>query len=300
MQARTSLSIRAALRRLIRIFAGASWLLLPASAAFAEPAMWVVKDEDSTVYLLGTFHLVKPETQWRSTKIDAAFRDSDELWLEASERGDTALLQGLVLKYGMDPTHPLSGKLGQEDWARVKSAAKLAGLPESALNVMRPWMAALTLAVAPMIKQGYDPTQGADKQLEAAARTSSKAIKTFETPEQQLLFFASMPEQSEIAFLLQTLDELADSATYVDRMSEAWIAGDTRELEAIVLAKMKAEAPELYDTLFVRRNMEWSDQIAALMQGSGTSFIAVGAGHLVGERSVQAILAERGFDVTPY
>jgi uncharacterized protein len=299
MQARISPMIRGVLRRLIGFFV-ACWLLLPTAAALAEPAMWVVKDENSTVYLLGTFHLVKPETQWWAKKIDGAFQDSDELWLEASEQGDTALLQGLVLKHGMDPARPLSSKLGPEDWARVQSASKLAGLSNSALNVMRPWMAALTLAVAPMIKQGYDPTKGADMQLEAAAKTSNKAVKTFETPEQQLLLFASMPEQSEIAFLLQTLDELADSPTYVDRMSEAWVAGDTKKLEAIALADMKAEAPQLYETLFVRRNMEWSDQIAAVMQGSGTSFIAVGAGHLVGERSVQAILAERGFDVAPY
>jgi uncharacterized protein YbaP (TraB family) len=297
MQARISPMIRGVLRCLIGFFVA---LLLPASAALAEPAMWVVKDEDSTVYLFGTFHLVKPETQWWSEKIDAAFRDSNELWLEASEQGNPALLQGLVLKHGMDLARPLSSKLGPEDWARVQSAGKLAGLPESALNVMRPWMAALTLAVAPIIKQGYDPTKGADMHLEAAAKTSNKVVKTFETPEQQLLFFASMPEQSEIAFLLQTLDEVAHSATYVDRMSEAWVAGDTKELEAMALAKMRAEAPELYETLFVQRNMEWSEQIAAMMRGSGTSFIAVGAGHLVGERSVQAILAERGFEVAPY
>lgn len=176
MQARISPTIRGVLRRLIGSFV-ACWLL-PATTALAEPAMWVVKDEDSTVYLLGTFHLVKRGTQWWSDKIDTAFQDSDELWLEASEQGDPGLLQGLVLKHGMDPARPLSSKLGPEDWARVQSASKLAGLPESALNVMRPWMAALTLAVAPMIKQGYDPTKGADMQLEAAARTSSTSRPT--------------------------------------------------------------------------------------------------------------------------
>lgn len=300
MQAQISRMIPGAVRRLIAVFAGAASLLLLVPPVVAEPAMWVVKDEDSTVYLLGTFHMVKPETQWWSEKIDAAFQDSDELWLEASEDGDNALLQSLLLKHGIDRVHPLSSKLSPEDWANVKSAAKLAHLPASALDAMRPWLAGLTLAVAPLLKEGYDPRQGVDKQLEAAAKASKKIVKTFETPEQQLLFFASLPEQSEIAFLVQTLDEIAAGPTYIDQMANAWIAGDTRQLDAMIVENMKAAAPDLYETLFVRRNMDWSDKVAALMQGSGTSFVAVGAGHLAGDRSLQAILAERGFNVAPY
>ncbi len=188
MRARTSPTIRDAFRRLIAIVAMA-WSLLSVPPALAEPAMWVVKDQDSTIYLLGTFHMVKPETKWWSDKIDTAFKNSDELWLEASEHGDTALLRSLVLKHGIDRAHPLSSKLSPADWASVQSAATLANLPAGALDMMRPWLAALTLAVAPLIKEGYDPENGTDKQLEAAARSSKKIVKTFETPEQQLLFF---------------------------------------------------------------------------------------------------------------
>ncbi len=99
---------------------------------------------------------------------------------------------------------------------------------------------------------------------------------------------------------MQTLDEIAAGPGYVDQMASAWVAGDSRQLDAMIVESMKATAPELYESLFVRRNTDWSDKIAILMQGAGTSFIAVGAGHLVGERSVPAILAERGFTVTPY
>jgi hypothetical protein len=299
MQAIISPTMWAAFRRLIAAFTAAVLLHL-GSPALAEPAMWVVKDADSTLYLLGTFHLAKPETHWWSDKIDAAFKESDELWLEASENGDTALLQSLVLKHGIDRAHPLSSKLGADDWARLDEAAKSAGLRASRFEPMRPWLAALTLAVAPLVKAGYDPQKGADKQLEASAKGSKKIVKTFETPEQQILFFAGMPEQAEIAFLLQTLDEVAAGPKHMDQLADAWAAGDTRQLDAMILERMKGAAPELYDTLFVRRNLDWSDQIAAIMKGSGTSFVAVGAGHLVGDRSVQAILTERGFTVTPY
>jgi uncharacterized protein YbaP (TraB family) len=262
--------------------------------------MWVVKDADSTIYLLGTFHLTKPDMNWRSDKINAAFESSDELWLEASVHGDEASLQKLVLKHGFDPRHPLSGKLSGDDWAKVQSTAELAGVPVQAVEQMRPWLAALTVIVAPLMKQGYDPKQGADRQLEESALSGNKIVKTFETPEQQLLLFSSLPEQLEIKFLAQTLDDIAAGPTYVDGMARAWLAGNTGELETMTLDRMKTGAPELYDAMFVRRNLDWSNQIATIMKGAGTSFVAVGAGHLVGDQSVPAILAERGFTVTPY
>jgi uncharacterized protein len=48
-------------------------IALFASPVHAEPAMWVVKDADSTLYLLGAIHMTKPGMNWRSDKIEAAF-----------------------------------------------------------------------------------------------------------------------------------------------------------------------------------------------------------------------------------
>ncbi len=291
---------RTAFRRLLALGAGAALLLQSTAPSFAEPAMWVVKDEDSTLYLLGTFHLVKPGTHWWSDKIEAAFKDSDELWLEAVEQSEPGSLQLLVLSNGIDPERPLSSKLSAEELAALDEAAKAVGLPAAQLDPMRPWLAALTLTLVPLLKQGYDPKEGVDKTLEAGAATAHKRVRTFETPEQQILFLAGLSEQSELAFLSQTLKEIAAGPQYVDRMTTAWVAGDVKELDTMMVQQMKDAAPELYDTLIVRRNLDWSEQIATLMKGSGTSFIAVGAGHLTGEKSLQTLLEQRGFTVAPY
>lgn len=262
--------------------------------------MWVVKDADSTIYLLGTFHLLKPEMNWRSDKIDAAFKGSNELWLESSEDGDEAMLQTLMLKHGFDPQRPLSSKLSGDEWAKVQSATALAGVPISDVDQMRPWLAALSLVIPPLIKQGYDPMKGVDSQLEASAKASQKIVKTFETPEQHLLLFSSLPEPSEIDFLVQSLDEIEAGPKFMEDMARAWLAGDSGELEAMTLTRVKTAAPELYDALIVRRNVDWCNQIATIMKGAGTTFVAVGAAHLIGDQSVPAMLAERGFTVTPY
>jgi uncharacterized protein YbaP (TraB family) len=124
-------------------------------------------------------------------------------------------------------------------------------------------------------------------------------VRTFETSDQQLQIFSSLSEESEVALLVQTLDEIAAGKSDLDGMIDAWMAGDLAVLEAKSV-ELKSKAPELYDAIFVRRNLDWCDQIAGILKGAGISFVAVGAGHLVGDRSVPAILAERGFTVTPY
>jgi uncharacterized protein YbaP (TraB family) len=60
---------------------------------------------------------------------------------------------------------------------------------------------------------------------------------------------------------------------------------------------MKAESPEMYEVMLTRRNADWTNQIVTLLEGSGTAFISVGAGHLAGADSVQAMLAKRGVTV---
>jgi uncharacterized protein len=299
MRVRTLLTRPAGLGRLIVVAASAALALL-ASPAHAEPAMWVLKDADSTIYLLGTMHATKPSMNWRSGKIDAAFAASDEFWMEATENGDMAMLQDLVVEHGLDRAHPLSSKLSGDDWARLQAAAKAAGLPIRTIEHMRPWLAAVSLSLGPAMKDGYDPMKGVDKLLEASARAEGKTVKTFETPEVQILMFASLSQKSEVAFLVQSLDEIASSRTTVDQMADAWMAGDIAVLETMSVGKLKASAPELYESVFVRRNLDWCDQIAGIMKGAGTSFVAVGAGHLVGDQGVPAILTERGFTVTPY
>lgn len=268
-----------------------------------EPAMWVMRDSDSTIYLLGTFHLVKPGTEWRTGKIATAFAASDEVWLEATGLTDPANLgaiQGLVLKHGFDRKHPLSSKLDPEAKARLDALALEAGLQPAQLEPMRPWLAALTIAMAPLRQAGYDPAQGVDQVLEQDAKAAHKRLKSFETPEQQLMIFAGLSEDEELGFLRQSLVDAAALTGAFDQLSDAWLSGDLEALNTLAFESMKQASPELHTAMMVRRNIAWSKTIAAMMQGAGTSFIAVGAGHLVGEGNLPVLLAERGLAVERY
>lgn len=292
--------IRSVLGGIIAIALISAAALRSAGAAEPAPAMWVVRDADSTIYLLGTFHLVKPDTEWRTEKIAAAFDASEEVWLEAGDLSDTAKIQALVLKHGFDRDRSLSDKLTPEARTRLDVVAKEAGLQPALFERMRPWLVALTLAVAPLKREGYSAAQGVDRVLEADARTAQKKLTAFETSEQQLMIFAGLSEEDELNFLMQSLSDAEMLQTMFDQMVEAWASGNIEALDRLVIDPMKQGAPGLYDAIFVRRNIAWSEQIDALMQGAGTSFVAVGVGHLIGTGSVPDLLAQRGFEVERY
>jgi len=265
-----------------------------AAAPTPGPAMWVIKDEDSTIYLFGTVHILKKDTQWRTPAFDAAFGSADELWLEIDPGDDPNAAQGLVMSLGMNPGKPLSSLLTAEQNTRLNTVGATFGLPPGGLDPFKPWMAGLTLSILPLMKDGYDPNLGIESIVRADAKTSGKTIKAFETTEQQLRFFDNLPVATQIEFLMSAVDGAAEGSKMLDGMVSAWSTGDTDALEAVLIAEMKDDYPDLYKVIIVDRNIAWAVSIQEMLKGKGVSFIAVGAGHLVGEDSVQALLAKKG------
>lgn len=279
-----------------RVAAGAAALLATVALALpaaADPAMWVVRDKDSTIYVLGTVHVLRPDTVWRTPAIDRALAESSELWIEV-DTDDAAQMQSLILKYGVDAAHPLRGKLDADQKARFEAVVTSLGADPAAMDPYRPWLAGLQISLAPIVKAGFDPASGVEAKLKAAAREAGKPIRTLESAEQQIRFFADLPPPVEIAFLLSSLDEAADGPATLDAMVAAWSAGDSDALGKLMIGEMAANYPGLYRTLLVDRNSAWAGKIDDLLDGKGVIVIAVGAGHLVGPDSVQAQLAARG------
>jgi uncharacterized protein YbaP (TraB family) len=262
--------------------------------AMAEPALWAIKDKDSTIYLFGTIHVLKPDTKWRSPTIDKALNDSGDLTIEVLGADDPAAMQPLVLKYGVDQTTPLSKKLAPEDLKRIQVLAQGAGVPPQALEIMRPWLASISLAMLPIMKAGYDPKSGVEQVVQAQMKAAGKPAASLETLDQQIRFFADMPTKVEVEMLKSTLDDAEEGPAKIDKMVTAWASGNTKELETEFVTEMKADYADVYDVLITDRNVAWSKQLKTKLDGKGVSFVAVGAGHLVGPDSVQAQLAKLG------
>lgn len=278
--------------------AGAQAPAAPANAARdADPALWVVKDADTTLYLFGTVHVLKPGLSWFDEAVKAAFDSSDSLVLEVVMPAPEAM-QALVRRTGFTASGPtLPEKMAKADRAPYAAALTRFGIPAAALDRADPWFAATTLALIPVMKLGYDSANGPETVLAAAAKAAGKRVAGLETAEQQIGYFDSLPERAQLKFLAMTVKDLPKTAEVIDTMVENWAKGDPAALAVMMNEDMRA-VPEIGKVLLTDRNARWAQWIGARMKAPGTVFVAVGAGHLAGKDSVQAQLARHGLKAT--
>ena len=203
----------------------------------------------------------------------------------------------LIQQYGLSPQTPLSSLLTAEELAHLDVAARSIGGSAAQFDPLRPWLVALSLSVAPLVKAGYDPASGVELILKHRAEEAGKPVTGMETIDQQVEILAGLSQDTQLAFLRSTLEDFDEATTELDALVDAWASGDVEAIDRIGVAEMKAESQEVYDALLVRRNTAWADQIQTLLAGSGTTFIAVGSAHLAGDDSVQEILEARGVEV---
>lgn len=268
---------------------------LPALAAFllsgcsifgsdADPALWVVKDADTTVYLFGTVHVLKPGMRWFDEGVREAFDASDEVVLEIA-RPDPQAIGALTAQLGTRGGPPFAPE--------VDAAAQKLGMPKGAIDKMEPWLAALTLSQLAVAKAGYNTDDGVEAALSDAAEGAGKPVKALESARGQLMLFDGLSGAAQSAMLDATVKELPEAGPRLTRFVTAWGAGDAETVGA-EMNRVAQASPEVAEALIARRNARWADWVAARMAQPGTVFVAVGAGHLAGKGSVQALLAEKG------
>lgn len=232
----------------------------------ADPTIFVLRDQDTTVYLFGTFHVLSPNLKWFDGPVEEAFAQSDELIVE---------------------TMP------------AQSAAQPAqGLPRSAAPITpaASFLATTQDAVRAGQSRGMAIANGADMVLLRAAAASGMTVESLETLDSQFAMMASIPaERASPAPCAESQCPLAptDLSSAMGQLQSAWANGDHAIFSAI-LGDMQVTAPNAYRILFVERNARWSNWVAARMRQPGTAFVAIGAAHLAGSDSLLVRLAERG------
>lgn len=271
-----------------------------AATPAAGPAMWRLADADSEIYLFGTFHILPATVSWSTPAFDKAMARTETTMTEVDTESPEAqaTMGALVQQLGLNPPGvTLSSQLGPDRAAKLAKVLEPYGVPLAQLEPLKPWLAMLTVSVLIMQKEGYSGDSGAEKIILARAATEKDAINHFETAEFQIRMLANLSEDEILGEFDASLAQLVDFDAYSDRMLQGWTTGDVVALDKEFLAPLREESPAAYKALIVDRNVNWAGQIDALMKGKGDYFIAVGAGHLVGDDSVVNMLEAKGYSV---
>jgi uncharacterized protein YbaP (TraB family) len=243
-----------------------------APAAPASPAMFVVRDADTIVYIFGTFHALDGKADWFSNQVRDAFENSNELVLET------------LVPEGPGP---------------VQMPAQPLAAPVTPVTPSASFLATTRMAISAGKSQGMQVNNGADMVLRHTAESEGKPVEGLETLESQFAMFNRMPSAAPaprpIAGSPVEASPMASLSVAMAEMQSAWKRGDQRVFVRL-LEQLNQSSPTTYKMLFTDRNERWADWVAARMQTPGTVFVAVGAGHLAGKDSLLAQLAQRGIE----
>lgn len=263
----------------------------------ADPALWVVRDADTTIYLFGTVHLLRPGLSWFDEAVREAFDASDELKIEAILPTDPASIAPRFVAAGSYPAGTtLSSRMSPEQLSVYQAGLTRFGIPVAALDPYEPWFVSLQLTQGLYGAMGMSPDSGAEKTLTDAATAAGKRITAFETIDDQLGFFDGTPENEQIGGLLMLFQRASEMRGLVNRLLTSWTEGKPEET-AVIMNEGMENSPETVRILLTDRNRRWAETLRARMDQPGTVFVAVGAGHLAGNNSLQTFLAQHGLTV---
>lgn len=268
----------------------------PAAEAPPKPAIWKISDADTTVYLFGTVHVLPPTLTWHSPALDKALEEAKAVYFETDVEIDPMVFREIIQRLGVyQPSEKLSDRLAPKDFDLLKEALAKLELPLIAIESMRPWYAGVVISEAVVRRAGYDVTSGVESVMRPAASAAGKQIRFLETIEQQMASFATLPEPVQIKFLTSGLAEIDTAADDLGALVNAWKAGETDELNKLLIEDDLGHIPEVYDALLKNRNANWAPELDKLMKSeTGTFLVAVGAAHLIGKDSVIEMLRPMG------
>jgi uncharacterized protein len=244
--------------------------------AAAGPALFVVRDADTTIYIFGTFHALDGQSNWFNHQVKGAFESSGELVLE------TLVPEG--------PVNP------------VPAFTNVPTQPIGTLSVTpsASFLATTRMAISAGRTQGMQVGNGADMVLRRAAEAEGKPVEGLETLESQFTMFTRMPAAApsvppRAGDPVDNGNSMQSLSKAMAEMQSAWKRGD-QKVFVRMLDQLNRTSPDTYRVMFTERNSRWADWIAARMQTPGTVFVAVGAGHLAGKDSLLVHLARLGIE----
>jgi len=270
------------------------WLI--ASSAWAAPAMWTIRDHDSTIWLFGSFHVLPEDAVWQTSLFENVLEDADRVVFEADVRpmavasmGAEAFVRGVYVDGTL-----LTDGLEEAVESQLREKAAAIELPMGSILAMRPWMATNTIAMQALAAEGYR-AEGVEFVLQPALPEGRLGF--LETGEQQLDVLAGAPEDEQIAMLVATLEQLDALPKLMEKMLRSWVDGTPEELGDLFLMEMGGFEEAFLDRLIYQRNRNWMAPLESMLARNQENLVIVGAGHLIGAGSVLDLLEQAGYEV---
>jgi uncharacterized protein YbaP (TraB family) len=274
------------------------FILVTASGAQAESSVWAANSSKATVYLAGSFHMLRESDYPLPAEFFTAYQDSHKIIFEVPP-GEMEKLENaekfLSAAIYSDGT-TLKEHITSEAYAKAESFCNEQNYPIAQYRLFKPTFFVMTLTILEMNKIGADPQKGVDYFFKQKALSDGKATGSLETMEEQIRLLASIDANVGSDQILEAIDELKQVDAKLSEIIAAWRKGDEIKMEALYIQGLKSY-PKLYQTLIVSRNNKWVKDIEGFLNTSGNTMVVVGAAHLAGADGLVNLLRKRGYKV---
>jgi Uncharacterized protein conserved in bacteria len=274
------------------------FILFTASGVQAESSVWVVSSSKATVYLAGSFHMLRASDYPLPAEFFTAYQDSRKIIFEVPP-GETEspeymgkFLSAAIYNDGTT----LKEHITSAAYAKAESFCKERNYPLEQYQFFKPTFFVMTLTVLEMNKIGADSKKGIDYFFKDKAMQDGKATGSLETVDQQISILTSVDASVGSDQVLEAIEELKQIEVKLGEHLAAWRKGDEAKMEELYIKGLK-DYQKLYQTLIVDRNNKWVKNIEGYLNSSGNTMVVVGAAHLVGDNSVVNLLRKRGYKV---
>ena len=290
---------------------------------YSNGLFWQISGEGlpNTVYLLGTVHVGDSSIYPLSRPMLEAFDSSAYLGVEAnvytmSQEDLNYMIEGQMIQDGTT----IRDYISEETYELYKEVAESFGIEAQVYDYIKPWAAAMgfqnAMTVNGSVEDAMSSALGMDMFFLAKAVSFEKNIVELESVKYQIDLFNSFSNELQELLLLSIIaptdeDEISLSMEEVEELAQMYMAvlveavrtGDEATLTAMILAERDYSDPlmeEYYIKLVDIRNVSMTETIEEYLadtSAEGDFFVAVGAGHTVGETGIVNALKNKGYDV---
>jgi uncharacterized protein len=280
-----------------------AWAAEPVVEAGPKLFCWkVTGPEGGAVYLLGTIHVGRADFYPMPAIIETSFKEADTLVTETDltePQGSSRLLK-LLLQNGTYPRgDSVENHIGAE--TREHLARYVAKSKELASDYthLKPWFLSVAIAVVEAKRAGLNTNDGMDRHFVDQATAMKKPIETLETSEFQLELMNSFSEELQDRMLLAALLDTEKKPELMGQLMRTWKSGDAERLHETTTRYLRdyPVLKPLFEKMFDQRNDTMTQKIEGFLKTPKTIFVAVGAGHLTGERGILAQLRAKNYEI---
>ena len=258
--------------------------------------LWRFVSNTSTIYIAGSLHLLKEGLYPLPNQYEQAFNLSNKLVLEVNtdQLSPAEIYAKTQTAARLTDQRYLRESFSAQDYSRLAQAAALYGVPLQALQPYKPAMVYTQLSLMGFVALGYEPDLGVEEYF--SKNKAPQDILQLESFDLQLSFLFAQSMETQIAVLMDTVEQLDEIETVASRLVQAWATGDDTTMASLI-AEQNGESKLLNDfsrQLLDDRNEGMSKKITSYLNTNESYFVLVGAAHLAGPNSIIKLLEKNG------